>query len=539
MDAYHDILKQVLAEGCISGNRTDTNAIRTTGAMFKHNMRDGFPLITTKKINPKTVFAELEFFIKGLTDKQWLKDRNCNIWNDWCNPQKVAYGHDEDTKAKMAEENDLGEVYGYVWNQWDIDEEIVQIEPSVFTGSTEPSYKQFEINKPGDTIFKDTVFDSINYGKYIVLEESNRVNGKTFYTIQFLLTGYIKYNVRSDVVQKGNVKDLYYPNVFDVGYIGNVDTTKGLNKKLYKTWSHMLNRCYNTKCKEYPLYGGSGIKVDNRWHSFENFVNDVIFLPGWVAKQRDWDMYQLDKDYFGANVYSVDTCVWLSMPHNILYRTSKPFRVTAPDGKSFIYISISKCALDYNLNSSNILMVLNDKRVHHKKFTFEYINTDKLWRYKLPINQLHNAIKTLKSNPNDRRNIVLAWNPAIMHKQALPPCHFGFQLTSDGEYVDLTWFQRSVDTFLGLPFNIASYGMLLELIAKNVGMKARYLVGQLVDVHIYENHLEQVNEQLSRTDRPLPTLVLPDDLNIFEWQYDQYELVGYDPHPFIKAPIAV
>jgi thymidylate synthase len=299
MKAYHDILRQIIDEGTVSGNRTDTSAIKTTGAMFKHNMQDGFPLLTTKKINPRVVFAELEFFIKGYSDKAWLKERKCNIWNEWCNPLKVPYAHDDETKAKMADENDLGRIYGVQWRNW----------------------------------------------------------------------------------------------------------------------------------------GGSVTKSMEQMISHDTWNYRFTDIPG--------------------------------------------------------------------------------------------------------IDQLKNCIDTLKNDPNSRRNIVLAWNPAELAQMALPPCHFGFQITSNGEYVDLTWFQRSVDTFLGLPFNIASYGLLLELIAKTVGMKARFLVGQLVDVHIYENHLTQVNEQLSRDSKKLPTLVLPDDVNIFDWEYTQHEILNYEPHPFIKAPIAV
>lgn len=298
MQVYHDILKQVLDEGIESIDRTGVGTIKTTGAMFKHDVGKGFPLMTTKKINPKTVFAELEFFIKGLRDKSWLKERKCNIWNDWCNPQKIPYAHDDETKRKMAEENDLGRVYGVQWRDWG--------------GKSEWSSEQ--------------VSDSTSYHK--------------------------------------------------------LEDDKG-------------------------------------------------------------------------------------------------------------------------------------------------------------IDQLKNAVEKLKNDPNCRRNIVMAWNPSELNQMGLPPCHFGFQLTSNGEYLDLTWFQRSVDTFLGLPFNIASYAMLLELIAKTVGLRARYVVGMLVDVHIYSNHMEQVNTQLSRTPKELPKLRLPDDVDVFNWQYDQYEIIGYDPDPFIKAPIAV
>lgn len=296
MKTYLDIVDQVLNEcGELSDNRTEIQTLRTTGTMFKHDMSKGFPLLTTKKINPQTVFTEVEFFIKGLSDKQWLKDRGCNIWNEWCNPLKVAYSHDEETKAKMAEETDLGRIYGVQWRDW----------------------------------------------------------------------------------------------------------------------------------------GGS---------------NDV--------------------------------------------------------------------EIDTERNSVNI-------------------------DFKAGIDQLKKAYETLLQNPNDRRMIVMAWNPSDLHQMALPPCHFGFQFTSDGEYLDLTWFMRSVDVFLGMPFNIASYGMLLELMAKTVGMKPRYLVGQFVDTHIYANHLDQIDLQKSREPFPLPELVLPNDVDIFTWESTQWELKNYQHHPFIKAPVAI
>jgi thymidylate synthase len=293
MKAYSDILNEVLTTGELDDNRTDTKAYRIPGAMFKHDMRTGFPLLTTKKINPQTVFTELEFFIKGLSDKQWLKDRGCNIWNEWCNPKKVPYGNDEDTKQKMVEENDLGRCYGVQWVSW----------------------------------------------------------------LKYTCTGY-----------------------------------------------------------------------------------DSRFGP----------------------LYSVES-----------------------------------------------------------------------------INQLKNAIETLKKNPTSRRNIVTAWNPAELDQMALPPCHKDFQFFSNGDWVDLHWSQRSVDTFLGLPFNIASYGLLLELVAKHVGMTPRYLIGHLGDVHLYENHVEQAKLQLSRETLLLPKLILPDNIDIFTWESNQFQVVDYQHHAFIKAPIAV
>jgi thymidylate synthase len=294
MQKYFDIINTIRKENAgLRTNRTKVQTIKTTGTMFKHDMGDGFPIMTTKKINPQTSFTETEFFIQGIHDKQWLKDHNCNIWNGWCDPRLVPYGHDEETQKRMAETNELGRIYGVQWRDW------------------------------------------------------------------------------------GGKKDV---------------TDKNLSIKI------------------------------------------------------DWSQ---------------------------------------------------------------------------------------------GIDQLKNAHDKLLSDPNDRRMIVMAWNPSELDQMALPPCHIGFMFTSDGEYLDLTFWMRSVDTFLGMPFNITSYGMILELMAKTVGMRPRYLVGQFADTHIYSNHLEQIELQLTREPYPLPKLILPDDVNIFTWTADQWELEGYKHHPFIKGNVAI
>ena len=297
MKQYLDILANIEANGQIKKNRTGIDTKSITGAFFEHDMGDGFPLLTTKKMGLKTIATELEFFIKGMSDKQWLKDRGCHIWDDWCNPEKVPYGNDDVTKQKMKDENDLGRIYGVQWRDW-------------------------------------------------------------------------KTTVGIDVID---------PDI-----------------SLYK--------------------------------------QDLV-----VTKHID---------------------------------------------------------------------------------------------------QLKNVIEKLKTNPFDRRMIVMAWNPAEIDQMALPPCHYSFQLLSDGEHVDLIWNQRSCDIFLGSGFNIASYGLLLEIIAKTVGMKARKLVGQWADVHIYQNHMEQVKEQLTRTPKKLPEIEITCN-DIFSWTREDFILKNYESHPRIKAEVAV
>ena len=155
------------------------------------------------------------------------------------------------------------------------------------------------------------------------------------------------------------------------------------------------------------------------------------------------------------------------------------------------------------------------------------------------IDQLKNLVNKLKTDPNDRRMIVTAWNPEEISKMALPPCHYGFQVTVTNDKLNLMWNQRSVDTMLGLPFNIASYGVLLHLLAKECEFKPGKLIGFLGDVHIYGNHITNARNQLQREPFPLPDIEIPNFNSIFDWKYDQFELKDYHPHPRIKFPIAV
>ena len=156
------------------------------------------------------------------------------------------------------------------------------------------------------------------------------------------------------------------------------------------------------------------------------------------------------------------------------------------------------------------------------------------------IDQLKQVVETIRNNPDSRRMLVCAWNPGEVDKMALPPCHCLFQFyVADGK-LSCQLYQRSADTFLGVPFNIASYALLTMMIAKVCGFSLGDFVHTTGDTHIYLNHFEQVKEQLSRTPRPLPKMIIHgDQKDIFSFKYEDFELVGYDPYPAIKAPVAV
>lgn len=157
-----------------------------------------------------------------------------------------------------------------------------------------------------------------------------------------------------------------------------------------------------------------------------------------------------------------------------------------------------------------------------------------------PIDQINNVIHSIKNNPDSRRLIVSAWNVAEIENMALPPCHAFFQFyVADGK-LSCQLYQRSADIFLGVPFNIASYALLTMMIAQVCDLKAGEFIHTFGDAHLYNNHIEQAQLQLSREPRPLPTMKInPNVKDIFEFKYEDFELINYDPHPHIKGAVAV
>lgn len=156
------------------------------------------------------------------------------------------------------------------------------------------------------------------------------------------------------------------------------------------------------------------------------------------------------------------------------------------------------------------------------------------------IDQIKEVIRQIKETPDSRRMIVSAWNVADLNKMNLPPCHLLFQFyVADGR-LSLQLYQRSADTFLGVPFNIASYALLLQMMAQVTGLKAGDFVHTTGDTHLYLNHLEQAQLQLTRTPRPLPRMVInPDVKDLFDFRYEDFQLEGYDPWPHISAKVSV
>jgi thymidylate synthase len=186
-----------------------------------------------------------------------------------------------------------------------------------------------------------------------------------------------------------------------------------------------------------------------------------------------------------------------------------------------------------------------------RRWEVDDLDAPRYEHWKKDIDQISNLINELKTNPDSRRLMVNAWNVGELDQMVLPPCHYGFQVYTREEngqrYISLMWNQRSVDTFLGLPFNIASYALLLEIIAKEVNMIPDELIGSLGDVHLYNNHIEQAKEQLTREPLELPKLSINDEfwnpeISIIEQiqhiKPDDFQILNYQSHPAIKAPLS-
>ncbi|BDU67433.1 MAG: thymidylate synthase [Candidatus Tyloplasma litorale] len=164
----------------------------------------------------------------------------------------------------------------------------------------------------------------------------------------------------------------------------------------------------------------------------------------------------------------------------------------------------------------------------------------KQWRNFLGVDQINNVISSIKNDPNSRRHIVSAWNPTEVDSMLLPPCHSLFQFYVINNKLSLQLYQRSADLFLGVPFNIASYSILNMLVAHHLGMENGEFIHTTGDTHIYLNHIDQIKEQLSRTPRKLPKLIIKNKKeNIWDYTFEDFELQDYNPHPIIKGKVAV
>lgn len=492
MKAYLDIVQNVLDYGKekqpvrVENGQTKkvTPTIGLPNVVFSHDMNDGFPLLTTKKMAFRTLCVELEGFIKGVTDKRWYQERGCKIWNEWANPtiitQRVKdYTYHAEPSQDLIhqwqkEEVDLGPLgYSHGWRN--------------FGGDRQP-------------------------------------------------------------IPHAKLADNHEPiSVLGIASLGDKKYNKTVPhwQKLRKSWQQMLRRCYATNDKDYPNYGGRCVYVHNDWLIFSNYLRDIQNLDNWDRKLQNWNEYSLDKDIKGGKCYSKETCVWASNKEQVQNSIQIDQFRAWNDNEEHWFNSIQK-AVDAGYTHSSIIKCCNGTQMTHKNLYWERLRNRKN-DYRKGYDQLAEIAHKLRTNPYDRRMVCSAWNPNDLYQVALPSCHFAWNVCVYGDELNLFWAQRSCDLMLGVPFNVASYGLLLLLLAKHANLRPGNLTGMLVDCHIYTNQIEAAREQLIREPRGLPRLIIEDttteDLgyrfNIFDWTYENVQLEHYNPYPKLSFPLTV
>jgi thymidylate synthase len=561
---YHQLLEDILQYGQKTEDRTGTGTISLFGYQCRYDLSEGFPAVTTKKLAWKAVAGELLWMLSGSSNERTLaeltygKHRDMiadksTIWSDNANNQARNLGYPINYTITP-----LGPIYGYNWRKIKktlgkvtliqkrlVDEKYNSIRIS-------PVEEINDEHKPDPYI--GNIYKNVEGRSFVVFDKFYKKRN-IMYRIQFLDVG-TKFDVRDSTLKQNkiNKKLLYGVGHYDLDSLGGDANME----RMYKIWSHMISRCYNPRDVNYKNYGGRGIYVCNRWHRFSDFVTDIVDLPGfyeWLFNKN----YQLDKDYYCANGYAPNTCVFLDSTKNAgfkqnLHSYDSKTTVYFEDGSTFDYVCFSELAStfpEYNFDSSKISRCIENEGYTHKKCSFMVEKTEGYtYRREEYVDQLNWLVNEIKTNPYSRRLILTSFDVGTVEMATLPPCHtFAQFIVSDGK-LSCMMTQRSADAFLGVPFNIASYSLLTHLLARECNLEVGEFVHSIGDAHIYLNHVDQVKEQLTREPFPLPKLEVDDDFDLTSvinnpWakfsldSVDKLRLVDYISHNTIKAPMAV
>lgn len=499
--------------------------------------RDGIiPALTKKKLFWKTAFKEMKlFWIDQTVKEKDFKENNVKVWDEW------------------FIDGGLGRSYAYQFESHrHRAREIVKISPRIIKKHGDlkdilvseiktPNLKNkdiligkvFKSNKCGDAIVLDTIKAGQHYQKSVGVK------------LQFLNTGFITIVQKQDVF-RGRFVDKYARTVHGVGYKGNIESVKNYSdvelKKLEDIWNHMIARCYKSSSTRYERYGGRGIFIDERWHSLENFLRDIRYLPQFfLAKENNFEKWELDKDYYKSNCYSKDTCTWLTSSDNVLYseRNGKLFKVIEQGCKEKKFIALKQASSEYGFDVSNLAKALKGSG-KIKGYHVEYINDDNTYRYELSRNQVVDLINTIKTNPGSRRLMTSFWNVADVDKKVLQECAWATEWNVRDGKLDLILIQRSGDVGLGVPFNWIQYWFLQNIISQVCGLEVGDFVHQIGNLHYYDRHEDVLLNQLNEEDYPHPQLWINPKVKCFyDFTIDDIKLIDYKHGDKIEMEVAL
>jgi thymidylate synthase len=529
---YHKLLRNVLENGIYRMDRTGTGTIAVFGTQSRYNLNDGFPIVTTKKAFTRGIIGELLWFIEGSTNAHYLEEKyGIKFWKDWANP----------------ETGDLGPLYG---KQLRNIEHSYWVEPRLRTQTPEELVLKTSFDKnvivdylSGESVYLGKTIQTKECGLCTVIKELSVPSGRNQFDVKFHDTGYVR-RVDYSVVQTDTIKDPYYQSVYSVGYYGEFEEDEHTST-LKTVWREMLRRCYNVESDSYKGYGAKGVHVHPAWLCFANFNKDARTLTNWTCRVEYGSEYELDKDVrFAANYYSKETCMWSSkLEQGYNTSTNRPFKCANPEGEEVFLRSIGEANRKFNLNVSAVHRCLNGElKTHHNWSNFEYAQEEgKLCRTRI-IDQLKEVIAEIKHNPTSRRLVISLYNPHELDKMNLPPCHGSIIqfFVDDEKRLSLHMYQRSGDVFIGIPVNIASYSLLLMMVAQVTGYTPHEFIHTIGDAHLYANHIEQAKLQLSREPLESPIMdINPNIKSIDAFKFEDFILKGYECYPAIKAEISI
>lgn len=538
---YNDAVKKIQDEG--TWNKGQEVRAKYADGVLAHaksifgiqfEFRNGLmPLLTAKKVFSKTAAKEMMLFWVQQTVKQDDFEReNCKVWDSWFLANRTlgrSYAYQFESRPKK-------EVTKVAIKQKEKHNDIL---PTVVVSAMLP------INTSNPSKYIGQTYSTKDYGDYIVVDISDDVVNRKA-TIQFVETGYVKVVDIATVIKGKNTPDNYARFYSGVGYLGNPDSVKNFNEDekaaLYRRWYYMLRRCYEPSHSEYKNYGAKGVFVEERWHSFENYLRDVRWIPQYfIAKQDDFLGWSIDKDYYAANYYGKDSAVWIKDGENLSYRnTNQPIYLIKPNGEKELYLSFSDAEKDYGL--SNLCKVVKGTREHIRHFKAEEVEVEEgyVYRYELSRNQVVDLINGIKENPSSRRHMTCFWNDKDVRKKALQECAWATEWNVRDGKLDLILIQRSGDIGLGVPFNWIQYWTLLNMVAQVCELEVGDFIHQMGNLHYYDRHEATLMEQIEAEQYELPTFKINTEVkDFFDFTHEDIQFINYQSGKFMPMEVAI
>lgn len=508
----------------------DAHSYFITQVFEEYDISKGeFPITTLRNTAIKTGIKELlVIYQQQLNTSQGFKDNGVDWWEPW-----------------MNKEGNIGRSYSYNLESHrpnEMKKLVVKIEPRI----VDKKYSELlDINK---TEIYESIDGKIyksnyrNYGEYIIIDKFYN-EGHNYVKCQFLNTGYIT-TLREDSLKKGQhpKNDLIRTNL-NIGYLdfyGDLNFTNLEIKKLHNIWTKMLRRCYSKNYTEYY----SEIFVHQNWHSFRNFLLDIRFVPQYhLAKESNFLSYELDKDYYGSNCYSLETCVFLNKSENTIYKRNqiKPIKVI-DDNKEYYELSYTSLSKTLGLSRGYVRNLV--KRGYYKNIKFEEVQDNNLYRYELSRNQINSLLSNLKKDKYSRRHIISFWNWSNIDKKELVECAYEtiwtVRKSNDVYYLDMTLIQRSNDYIMAGYINKIQYVALQMMVASHLGYQVGKFCHYVHNLHIYDRHVDAAHEILERI--PLiqqPKIELETNKSFYDITLNDFKISNIEGIQKIKSELEI